>query len=39
MWRDQAAARVSQLHQALQLNGELEEKLAAMETAYSRLRM
>ncbi|GIL65637.1 hypothetical protein Vafri_19218 [Volvox africanus] len=38
-WRDQAAARVSQLHQALQLNGELEEKIAKMEAAHSRLRM
>ncbi|GLC53981.1 hypothetical protein PLESTB_000811100 [Pleodorina starrii] len=38
-WRDEAAARVSQLHQALQLNGELEDKLAEMEAAHSRLRM
>ncbi|GFR48136.1 hypothetical protein Agub_g9970, partial [Astrephomene gubernaculifera] len=37
-WRDQAAARASELRHALELNGELEERLAAVEAAHARLR-
>ncbi|PNH05526.1 Kinesin-like protein KIF15, partial [Tetrabaena socialis] len=37
-WRGQAAERASQLVRALELNGQLEDRLAAVEAAHTRLQ-